>query len=83
GDGRQIAYLQSPDRKLIAVDLNIQGATLEIGSSHPLFGGRPLPNGPFDVTRDGKRLLAAVATDENVSSQLTLVTNWAAEIKKK
>ncbi|HSS44656.1 MAG TPA: protein kinase [Thermoanaerobaculia bacterium] len=82
GDGRQVAYLQS-DRKLIAVDFNTRGATPEIGSSHPLFGGRPLPEGPFDVARDGKRLLSAVATDESVSSRLTLVTNWAAEIKKK
>jgi serine/threonine protein kinase/Tol biopolymer transport system component len=82
GDGRQIAYL-SPDRKLIAVDLKFQGATLEVGGSHPLFGGRPLPEGPFDVTHDGKRILVAVAVDENISSQLTLVTNWAAEIKKK
>ena len=82
GDGRQIAYL-SPDRKLIAVDVRFQGATLEIGGSHPLFGGRPLPEGPFDVTHDGKRILVAVAVDENISSQLTLVTNWAAEIQKK
>jgi eukaryotic-like serine/threonine-protein kinase len=83
GAGRQLAYVQPSDRKLIAVDLNIQGGTLEIGSSHPLFGGRPLPVGPFDITRDGKRILAAVATDEDVSSRLTLVTSWAAEIKKK
>jgi len=83
GDGRQIFYVQSPDRKLIAVDVNAQGGTLEIGSSHLLFGGRPLPDGPFDLTRDGKRLLAAVAVDEKVSSQLTLVTNWFAEVKKK
>jgi eukaryotic-like serine/threonine-protein kinase len=82
GDGRQIVYL-SPDRNLIAVDLNFHGGALEVGGSHPLFGGRQLPEGPFDVTRDGKRILVAVAVDENISSQLTLVTNWAAEIKKK
>jgi eukaryotic-like serine/threonine-protein kinase len=82
-DGRQIFYVQSSDRKLIAVDINAQGGKLEIGNSHPLFGGRPLPEGPFDMTRDGKRLLAAVAVDEKSSSQLTLVTNWFAELKKK
>lgn len=80
-NGARIAYVQPPDRKLVAVDLDFSGGSLQIRGSHVLFGGRPLPEGPFDITRDGKRLLSAIATDEG-SSQLTLVTNWFEELRK-
>ena len=83
GDGRQIVYAQSPERKLVAVDLEVQGSSLGVGGSHPLFNGKLMPDAPFTVTRDGKKLLLAVPTDERAATQLTLVTNWAAELKKK
>jgi eukaryotic-like serine/threonine-protein kinase len=82
GDGRQIAYVQSGDRKLVVVDLNAQGPSLEIGASRTAFGGRPVPNGSFAVTRDGKRLLVAVPMDDKTSPQLEVVSYWLAELNK-
>jgi Tol biopolymer transport system component len=83
GDGHQIAYMQSSDRKLIVVDLSIRGATLEIGASRTVFGGQSLPEGPLAVTHDGKRLLVGVAVDEAAPAQLEVVSNWTAELRKK
>jgi Tol biopolymer transport system component len=82
-DGRQILYLQSPDRKLVAVDVTVKDGSLEIGGSHTLFGGQPIPDAPIALAHDGKRLLGAVASDDRAGLQLTLVTNWAAELEKK
>ena len=33
-------------------------------------------------TKDGKRALVGVTPDEDALGQLTVVTNWAAELKK-
>ena len=83
GDGHQIAYVQSGDRKLVVVDLRIQGPSFEVGASRTAFGGRPVPNGSLAVTRDGKRLLVAIPIDDQASPQLEVVSNWAAELNKK
>jgi Tol biopolymer transport system component len=80
---RQIGVVQPPDNKIFAVDVDISGSSLAVGATRPLFGGKPLPRGPADVTRDGKRLLVAVPIDEDASPQISLVTDWAAELKKK
>jgi len=80
---RQIGVVQPPDNKFFAVDVDISGSSLAVGAAHPLLGGKPLPRGPGDVTRDGKRLLVAVPLDEDASPQISLVTDWAAELKKK
>jgi len=77
GSGRRIAYVESRGHRLVAVDLDLRGGTLEVGAPHPLLGGRPLQEGePFDVTRDGKRLLAAVSIEENAAPRVNLVSNW-------
>jgi len=81
--GRRILYEQPPDRKLIAVDVEERGDSLEVGASHVLFGGRPVPEGPIAVTPDGKRILVAAPIEGSASPQVTLVTNWASGIAKK
>jgi Tol biopolymer transport system component len=81
--GRRILYEQPPDRKLIAVDIDERGDALDVGASHILFGGRPVPEGPIAVTPDGKRILVAAPIEGSASPQLTLVTNWAAGIAKR
>ncbi len=83
GDGHQIVYVQSGDRKLVVVDLNTRGPSLEIGASRTAFGGRPVPKGPLAVTRDGKRLLVAVPVDDKAAPQLEVVSNWASLLNKK
>jgi Tol biopolymer transport system component len=88
--GRKLVYINA-GRKLISVDINSKGQELEIGQSHSLFGGHPLPAVPQDssswgtpvyITSDGKRILLPVPLEESPPPPLTLVTNWTAELKK-
>jgi eukaryotic-like serine/threonine-protein kinase len=81
-DGREIVYV-TPARKLIAVQVTASGTNLEIGASHALFGGQPIPAGPGRLAPDGKRYLAEVPLDEAVAPPITLVTNWAGELAGK
>ena len=76
GDG-PVCIRQPPDGKLVAVDLD--------GERHLAAGrrrrarcsaGNRAPRGPFDVTRDGKRLLIAVPTDDSAAAQIRFVSNW-------
>ena len=82
-DGSRILYLQSPDRKLVSVDVTVKDGSLEIGGSHALFGGQPIPETPLALAHDGKRLLVAIPSDDRAGLQLTLVNNWIAELRKK
>jgi hypothetical protein len=81
GDGRRIAYM-TLERKLVAVDVTVSGKEIVIGAPRPVLGGRTMAGlWPWAVTRDGKRLLQAVASDE-APAELTLVTHWMAELKR-
>ena len=46
-----------------------------------LFGDHALPQGPMSFTRDGKRALVGVTPDEDALGQLTVVMNWAADLR--
>ena len=74
GDGRALAY-QTPEFKLMAVEVTALGNNLEIGARSPLFGGAALRY-PFAIARDGRRLLAAVPIDGERTPELTLMVNW-------
>ena len=81
GDGRRILYM-TLERKLVAVDVTVSGKELVIGAPRPLLGGRAVTGlMPWSVTRDGKRLLQVIASDE-AAAELTLVTNWMEELKR-
>ncbi|MFY9552545.1 MAG: protein kinase [Thermoanaerobaculia bacterium] len=80
---RGIVYSQPPDGKLFAVDLEVRGASLVIGPPRPIFGGKPVPRGVFDVTRDGKRLLIAVPVEGSASAQIRLVSDWRSGLARR
>ena len=80
---RAILYEQPPDGRLFAVDIDTQGGGLRLGAPRPVFGGKPAPRGPFDATRDGKRLLFAVPVEDGASAQIRFVSDWRAELAKK
>ena len=90
-DDRQVAFVQPPENKLVAVDVETRGASLSVGASHPLLGGKPLPRNsvpgsltaPLSVAPDGKRLLIIVPVDEESSPLVRVVSDWVSEIKKK
>ncbi len=82
GDGKEIFYL-ALDNKLMAAEVNGQGATLEVGAVRPLFEARPAGAGNvYDVTADGQRFLVNTAVEQKVSSPITLVINWTADLKR-
>ncbi|MBI4470974.1 MAG: protein kinase [Acidobacteria bacterium] len=81
GDGREIFYLGRDNSKLMAVDVNRKGATLEIGTVRALFD---VPGSifPYDVTADGQRFLVNTPVEQKVLSPITLVINWTADLKR-
>ncbi len=80
---RSILYVQPSDGKLLAVDFDETDDALRLGAPRSLFGNKVPPRGPFDVTRDGKRILFAVPVDDSSSAQIRFVSDWTAELKKK
>jgi serine/threonine protein kinase len=80
-EGRHIYYL-SPDRTLHSVDINMKGSVIQLGPQTTLFGGQAVPTGFVALSKDGKRLLISVPTEELRESGLTLVQNWSKELSK-
>jgi Tol biopolymer transport system component len=82
GDGKEIYYL-APDNKLMAAEVNGQGAMLEVGAVRALFeiriGG---PGYVYDATADGQRFLVNTAVEQKESAPITLVINWTADLKR-
>ncbi len=78
-DGREL-YYTSLDRKLMAAEIAAKGSTVEVNSVHPLF---EMNGVNYDVMADGKRFILNVPVETQLSSPLTLVVNWDAELKKK
>jgi eukaryotic-like serine/threonine-protein kinase len=86
----RIFFIQPPDNKLFAVDVEVRGASLLVGAAAPLFGGKPLPRSMgigaspgLSAAPDGKRLLMPVPIDEEASPLVRVVSDWVAEIRKK
>ena len=80
-----ILYEQPPDGRLFVVEVDVdpEGGGLRLGAPRPVFGGKPPPRGPFDATRDGKRLLFAVPDGEASSAQIRFVSDWRADLGKR
>ena len=81
-DGRELFFV-SPDRKLMAVDLSLQG-DVRAGGPKPLFSLRVIPNGISDSRSqylpapDGNRFLVLVSADERQDEPAVVVVNWPA-----
>jgi Tol biopolymer transport system component len=89
-DGREL-YYYTPDRKLMAVEVNGDGATFKVGVAKPLFEIRvtgagidqSFPgNGYFTVTRDGTRFLVPSLPETPERQQINVIVNWTADLKK-
>lgn len=85
-DGRELFYLAA-DGKLVAVEVKTDG-TFEAGVPKPLFElHSPTVAGPFAIsyaaTADGQRFLVLRSAVEQASTTpITVVVNWAAEVKQ-
>jgi len=83
-DGKELFYL-SPDKKLMAVEVNGSSNTFESGIPKTLFDLHIPPTDRFsdyDVTADGQRFLVNTVVEQNVHSPVTVVLNWTADLKR-
>ncbi len=86
GDGKEIFYM-TPDRTLMAVTIN-GGTTIDPARPEVLFQTSMPLSGILDdrnnyvPTRDGQRFMINNLADTVNSQPLSLVLNWAADIKK-
>jgi Tol biopolymer transport system component len=86
----RIFFIQPPENKLLAVDLENRGDSLLVGAAQPLIGGKPVPRSAggggvsgISAAPDGKRLLMPVPIDEESSPLVRVVSDWVSELKKK
>jgi Tol biopolymer transport system component len=82
-DGKELFYV-SPEKKLMAVEVNGTSNKFEVGIPKPLFelriGTIFFPS--YDVTADGQRFLVNTLIEQNAPSPLTVVMNWTAGMKR-
>lgn len=88
GNGRSwptsgtIFYTTKED-KIASVAVSSQGKEFHVGESEIKCAGRSFPSDvDWDLSHDGKRVLAAVPTESNSNHTLRLVQNWAAALKR-
>jgi hypothetical protein len=81
-NGKEIFYV-SADNKLMAVDVKADSG-FEAGTPRALFDVhlKSVNGWKYDIFPDGQRFLANVVIGEVKTNPITLVLNWAAEIKK-
>ena len=78
-DGKQL-YFRDTTGPLMAADIQVQGSEFHSGLPRQIFTS---PGGvrPIDTAPDG-RILVMVQAGQEISSPITLVLNWDAELKK-
>jgi serine/threonine protein kinase len=80
-DGKEIFYL-SADNKLMAVRVEISGASFAAGGARALFDSHSYGVfGRYDVSADGQRFVVVYEGNQS-SSTLTSVVNWTAGLKE-
>jgi dipeptidyl aminopeptidase/acylaminoacyl peptidase len=82
-DGRELFFYRG-DGKMMATPVR-SGESLEIGVAVPLFAFRAGTTPgfvPYAVTADGQRFLVDAVVETEPNAPLTIVVNWAAEVKK-
>jgi serine/threonine protein kinase len=79
-DDGSLVYVDATGTKLLSVSSKMTDANIEFAQPKPMFGGMELPSREISVSRDGKRILAAVPVNKNRSQSLILVQNWPTAI---
>ena len=65
------------------MDVAAHGGDLAVGTSHPLFGETVIPpDAVGDYSPALKRFLVAFPVGERTPGSITLVTSWAAALKR-
>jgi hypothetical protein len=74
-------YYMDPTYNLFAVPVKDAGGALQFGAPQSLVSNWSAPQVFYDVTGDGKKILLD-RVSQQVSQSVTVVTNFAAELKK-
>jgi Tol biopolymer transport system component len=86
GDGKELYYLTG-DHRLMAVDVTLESAGVEIGAPHLLFHAPLQPpdqeRNRYTPSPDGKRFLLSAVPDWDRRPAMTVVLNWAEELKRR
>ncbi len=77
-DGKELFYI-SAGGDLVAVAVNSDGDTFEVGASTPLFQTSYEAGKSYDVTPDGQTFFMNEVT-MNVDTPISIIVNWNAEL---
>jgi Tol biopolymer transport system component len=84
-DGKELFYM-APNRKLMAVDVNLAKGTFEAGLPKLLFQthtiGYSAPRNIYESSADGQRFLINSLQSETNSIPVTVIVNWTADLKR-
>jgi Tol biopolymer transport system component len=83
-DGKELYFISNG--KLMAVDVSTDNPQFQAGGPKSLFApdfrpDRGSGNGLYAVTADGQRFLVATTAEQRTIAPVTVVTNWAADLK--
>jgi Tol biopolymer transport system component len=80
-DGREILF-DSEDGKLMAVEVEADGSSLNVGIGQALFDlDARVELEVYDISDDGSRFLASVSSSERSINPITLVVNWEGQVQ--
>jgi hypothetical protein len=80
-DGKELYYANSTSRTVFAVPVKEANGALQFGAAQPLVTNAATQQFFYDVSPDGKKVLLNMASQQ-VSQSVTVVTNFAAGLKK-
>ena len=82
-DGLEI-YYETPGAKIMAAAVRMTGSGFATDAPRELFTGAHVVNllHGFDVTRDGRRFVLVLPTNEVGSDPLNVIVNWQAVLRK-
>jgi Tol biopolymer transport system component len=80
-DESEIFYLAAGGSLLTATAVTVRGQVLSVGETRTVLG-QPVSGYGWDVSADGRKILAIVPTEQAAPQPLTLVLNWTAGLKK-
>jgi len=78
-DGKEL-YYRAANGKLMAVEVKANASSFESRVPKPLFETHS--NASYSVTADGQRFLLHTPVEESAPAPITVVMNWAAEVKR-
>ena len=83
-DGKELYFISNG--KMMAVDVSTDSPQFQAGVPKPLFApdfrpDRGSGNGVYAVSADGQRFLVTTTVEQQTIAPVTVVTNWAADLK--